>query len=98
MGIMDYEEKMMIKCSPIVNFNGKDVFLVNVSMLGGDGMGKFCGIQFPQRHLSYCKGFTKEDIDELMESLVSREEELRKEASLLPPLPDDIPVEELGFI
>ena len=97
MGIKDYEEYIMVKCSPIVHYNGKDVFLANVSLLTEEG-GKFCGIQFPQKHLSYCRGFTQEDIDELMDSLSEREEELRKEASLLPPLPEDIPLEELGLV
>lgn len=98
MGILDYEGTIMTKCSPIVHYNGKDVFLVNVSVLGSDGVGKFCGFQFPQRHLSYCKGFTQTELDELLEHLVKKEDKLRHEAELLPPIPDDIPIEELGLI
>ena len=97
MGILEYVDYMTIICSPIVHYNGKDVFLVNVSLYDPEGS-KYCGIQFPQKHLSYCEKFSREDIDELMAYLSEKEDELRNEAALLPPIPDDIPVEELGLI
>ena len=97
MGKIINEDCIMVKCSPIVHYNGQDVFLANVSVLTKDG-GKYCGIQFPQNHLSYCRGFTQEELAEITETLSSREDELRKEAESLPPLAEDIPIEELGLV
>ena len=88
---------MGINCSPIVNYNGNEVFLVNVSVMDEQGS-KYCGIQFPQQHVSYNEGFSKEDVEDLIAFLSSKEEQLRHEASLMPPVPDDVPIEDFNLI
>ena len=95
MNISEYIDDISIKCSPIRHFNGKDVFLANASFMGEDGIGRYCGIQFPQRHVSYSRNFSKEDLEILIDYLAAKEEELRKEAESLPPDPPEIPEEEL---
>lgn len=94
---MNYE-CLKIRCSPIVQFNGKDVYMVNVSTWYEPGSSKVCGIQFPQKHLAYCEGFSREEVDELISYLGTQEEKLRNEASLMPPVPDDVPIEDSLFI
>lgn len=97
MGKFDNEDNLMIKCSPVVKYNGNEVFLVNVSVNDENGS-KYCGIQFPQQHVSYNEGFSREDVEELLSMLSRQEEQLRHEAELMPPLPDDVPLDDFDLI
>lgn len=86
-----------IKCSPIVNFKGRDVFLVNVSLFDPE-RSKYCGIQFPQKHVSYRSGFSEDEVRRLIAILSQNEDNLWDEARIMLPLPDDIPLDDLGFM
>ena len=87
-----YDSK--ITCSPTVSFKGRDVFLVNLSVRI-NGVSKFLGIQFPERYVSYCEGYTKEEVEELLSFLSEREDELKEISLVSPPLPSNYPREML---
>ena len=99
MGIIDSEDNMTINCSPIVNYKGNEIFLVSVYESNEEtGSLKCCGVQFPQRHINFAKGYTKKEVEDIVDMLSKNEKELKKEASMMPPLPADICLDDYGFI
>jgi len=80
MGIKEYEDYIMIKCSPIHNLDGLNTFLVNISVVTEDMTAKFCGFQLPQYHLSYNDGFSNEEVSELKKKIEGMETELLEKA------------------
>lgn len=98
MSMAEFEGNMKIKCSPIINLNGKDVFLVNIQLVRDNDSISVCGIQLPQAKVTYCKGFTKGELDELVKYIKNNEAPLTDAASKMPPLPPDYPVEDLNLI
>lgn len=65
------EDTIMITCSPVQKLNDSEYVLVNISCCDDD-TSKYCGIQLPQLFLSYNRGFSEDEIAELLE-LVSNE-------------------------
>lgn len=57
-----------VHCSPILHFDGREVFLAYVSFMGEDRIGRWCGIQFPEKHLTYCRNFSEADIEQIKET------------------------------
>ncbi len=80
MSIAEFEDYMMITCSPIRKIKGIDTFLANISVVHDDFGATFCRIQLTQRHLSYNEGFSDEEISELFVKVIGLESELLEEA------------------
>lgn len=74
-----------VHCSPILHFDGREVFLAYVSFMGEDRIGRWCGIQFPEKHLTYCRNFSEADIELIIDYLSAKEDNLWEEAHSLPP-------------
>ena len=98
MGFRDYEDYMMIKCSPIREIGDIDTFLANISVITDDfEVTKFCGFQIPQYHLSYNDGFTDEEVAEISEYLKEHEDKLVDMAKCAE-VPEDAPEGDSEFI
>ncbi|WP_026653552.1 hypothetical protein [Butyrivibrio proteoclasticus] len=75
-----YDEVLNMWCSPIIKKdNGEESFVVHISSTNNENS-KFCGIQLPEFHLTYNRGFEKEDFKEILELVSSEYDSLLIEA------------------
>ena len=60
------EDTIMIACSPIQNLEGSECALVNIYCCE-ETRSRYCGIQIPQLFVSYNRGFSDEEMAELLD-------------------------------
>ncbi len=65
MGNFIHEDTIVITCSPVKKIDDTEFALVNISSCD-DETSKYCGIQIPQLFVSYNRGFTDDEINELV--------------------------------
>lgn len=89
MNFNDYKDKISVTLSPIKTIGKTDTFITNIFLVNEDNCScKSCGIQLPQYHVAYRRGFDDDDINDIKEMLHDAEKILWEYAAKVSPLED----------